>query len=175
MAPTSNGIPRVEPKPSAAWERVLGHVLSSKLGTAFIRRFVHPIDVPLMRLTGGRMNSSFGSMPMVVLRTTGAKSGLTREVALAYFNDGDDVILIASNAGHAKHPNWYYNLLAHPECELLAEGRHDRCARFVARPADAGDRERLLALAQAYIASYGIYDKRLSGVRAIPVLRLAPV
>lgn len=58
---------------------------------------------------------------LVGLRSTAAKSGAQRKVALA-FTDGDDVILIASNTGQAKNPNWYHNLLNYPECELLPDG-----------------------------------------------------
>ena len=77
------------------------------------RNLFAPIDALLMRLTGGRVNTAIGIMPLVVLRTTGAKSGVQRDVALNYFTDGDDVILIASNYGQGKHPSWYYNLLKH--------------------------------------------------------------
>ena len=53
---------------------------------------------------------------MVVLTSVGACSGERREVPLAYFTDGDDEVLIASNYGGKTHPAWYHNLRAQPEC-----------------------------------------------------------
>jgi len=52
---------------------------------------------------------------------TGAKTGQPRQVQIAYFHDGRDVIGVASNFGGNRHPHWYCNLLAHPECELGGE------------------------------------------------------
>lgn len=55
------------------------------------------------------------------LVSTGAKSGQRREVQLTYFNDGPDVILLASNYGGTKHPQWYHNLKANPDCHFGGE------------------------------------------------------
>ena len=54
-------------------------------------------------------------------RSTGAKSGQPREHQVNYFHDGTDAIVIASNYGGPKQPGWYFNLKAHPECELGGE------------------------------------------------------
>ena len=116
---TINGIPRVDPRASqSALKRGLAKVIATKTGAAVHRTLAAPLDAALMKLTGGRLNSSGGAMPMVVLTTTGAKSGQRRETPLGYFTDGDDVIVIASNYGGQRHPGWYHNLVAHPECEL---------------------------------------------------------
>ena len=56
-----------------------------------------------------------GSRSLLLLTTTGARSGKRYTTPLMYFPDGDRLIIIASNAGAPKHPDWYYNLLAHPE------------------------------------------------------------
>ena len=56
-----------------------------------------------------------GSRSLLLLTTTGARSGKRYTTPLMYFTDGDRLIIIASNAGAPKHPDWYYNLLAHPE------------------------------------------------------------
>ncbi len=83
------------------------------------RHIARHTDPYLFRLTGGRVN--MGSIINAPLVTTGAKSGRKREVQLTYFHDGADVILVASNFGGTKHPQWYYNLKAHPECDFGAE------------------------------------------------------
>ncbi len=69
-------------------------------------------------------------MPFVSMTTTGAKSGEPRTAAVLYFNDGDDVILIASNYGGTRHPAWYHNLKANPTAELR---RGDRSGTYVGR------------------------------------------
>jgi deazaflavin-dependent oxidoreductase (nitroreductase family) len=56
-----------------------------------------------------------GSRPLLLLTTTGARSGKRYTTPLMYLPDSDRLIIIASNAGAPKHPDWYYNLLAHPE------------------------------------------------------------
>ena len=56
-----------------------------------------------------------GSRPLLLLTTTGAKSGKCRTTPMMYIPDGDRLIIIASNAGATKHPDWYHNLVAHPE------------------------------------------------------------
>jgi hypothetical protein len=65
--------------------------------------------------TGGRYPSILGGASTAPLMTTGARSGQPREHQITYFHDGQDAIAIASNFGGAKHPQWYYNLKAHPE------------------------------------------------------------
>jgi deazaflavin-dependent oxidoreductase (nitroreductase family) len=87
-----------------------------------------------------------------------------------YFTDGDDVILIASNYGGQRHPAWYYNLRAHPECELHIGPRG---GRFVAGEVDGADRERLYGLAEKLARTYAHHAKA-AGDRTIPVLRLTP-
>ena len=175
MADRVNGILKVDPtrRPSA-WRRGLLHLVATKPGTAIHRTLIARINTPLMRLTRGRVNARLGALPLVVLRATGAKSGARRNVPLVYFNDGDDVILIASSYGRAKHPGWYYNLLSHPECELLVDGADGRGGRFVARATEGTDRDRLFALAEGYYSGYTTYAANIDGIRTIPVLRLTP-
>ncbi|HYN32542.1 MAG TPA: nitroreductase family deazaflavin-dependent oxidoreductase [Ilumatobacteraceae bacterium] len=66
------------------------------------------------RATGGKA-AQFGDSPLVILHTTGAKSGELREIPLVAFIEGDDLYVFASAAGSPKHPDWYYNLKANPE------------------------------------------------------------
>ena len=175
MADLLNGIPRVDPtRGPTGLRRWVARVPTTKLGAAIHRALFAPIDAPLMRLTGGRVSSVCGIVPLVVLRTTGATSGVQRNVPVGYFTDGDDVILIATNYGQAKHPSWYYNLLKHPECELLANGVEGCGSYFIAHLTDGADRDRLFALAERYSPNYTVYAAKTNGVREIPVLRLTP-
>ena len=88
------------------------------------RRISARIDPWLYRATGGHVTTQLGTVATAPLTSTGAKSGQPREVQLTYFHDGSDPILIASNYGGTKHPHWYHNLKAHPECEFGGERVH---------------------------------------------------
>lgn len=175
MADLVNGIPRVDPtSPPSMMRRAVGRFLATKSGSRFHRTYMRPLDERLMRLTGGRLHTGKGTAPLVLLRTIGAKSGVPRDVTLAYFTDGDDVILIASNYGQAKHPSWYYNLRKNPRCELFADGRPDSGGEFVARETEGADHDRLFALVERYFANFTSYAANTDGIRTIPVLRLSP-
>ena len=141
----------------------------SRAGQAYALRIGWRIDPWLYRATGGRYPSILGSIAGAPLMTTGAKSGRPREVQVAYFHDGPDPILIASNGGGPKHPHWYYNLKAHPECQLGDE-------RFVATEVtDPDEYARLYALAEQVYAGYRDYRAKTAPIgRQIPVFRLKP-
>ncbi|MBA2522520.1 MAG: nitroreductase family deazaflavin-dependent oxidoreductase [Solirubrobacterales bacterium] len=106
--------------------------------------------------------------PLVLLRVRGRRSGELRIVPLVYYTDGDDVILVASSFGRAKHPAWYLNLVANPEVELTAGGV---TGRYRAREVEGAERDRLFALARQNYAGYGNYEV-MAGERRIPVLAL---
>jgi deazaflavin-dependent oxidoreductase (nitroreductase family) len=141
----------------------------SRVGQFLARRVTPRIDPWLYRATGGRYPASLPVVASAPLMTTGAKTGQPREVQLAYFHDGTDPILIASNYGGPKHPQWYYNLKAHPECEFGSDG-------FVAAEViDPNEYARLFALAEHVYAGYGDYRAKTASVgRQIPVFRLKP-
>lgn len=154
--------------------RAIGRFMSMHTGSAIHRRLLAPLDNRLVRLTHGRAHFAKGAIPLVLVRTTGAKSGLSRDVMLTYFTDEDDVIVIASNYGQASHPSWYHNLLKNAQCQVFADGRPDRGGDFIARAAEGEDRNRLYALAERYTSNFSAYAANTDGLRAIPVLRLTP-
>ncbi len=172
---TIQGIPRVDLQTRGPWRRRLwwlagGPLTASKPGLEVWRRIAAPIEAPLIKATRGRVKLNI-AVPMVVLTTVGARSGERRDVPLAYFTDGGDVILVASNYGGSRHPGWYHNLKAHPRCELHIGPRG---GSFVAREADAADRDQLYHLAADRLAHvFALHEKR-SGAREIPVMRLTP-
>jgi deazaflavin-dependent oxidoreductase (nitroreductase family) len=173
---TLYGIPRNDLHARPVWKRNLawwtgGRLVSTKAGSAVWRKIVAPIEAPMMKATSGHMRVSVG-MPVVVLTSIGARSGKRWETPLAYFTDGDDVILIASNYGRERHPAWYHNLLAHPECELHIGPRG---GPFVARETQGADRDRLYALAVERLnKGWARYEQRVNGIRTIPIMRLTP-
>jgi deazaflavin-dependent oxidoreductase (nitroreductase family) len=139
----------------------------SRPGQFIARHIARHTDPYLFRLTGGRVN--MGAIINAPLISTGAKSGQPRQVQLTYFHDGPDVILLASNYGGTKHPQWSYNLKAHPDCEFGGE-------RFSAsQVTDSDEYARLFKLAEQVYAGYGDYRVKTAPVdRQIPIFRLKP-
>lgn len=136
----------------------------------FLARHLWPrIDPWLYRATGGRYPSILGGPATAPLMTTGAKSGQSRKHQITYFHDGNDAIVTASNYGGPKHPQWYYNLKAHPECEL---GDEEFLATEVT---EADDYNSLYGLATKVYAGWGDYRLKTEPIgRRIPVFRLKP-
>jgi deazaflavin-dependent oxidoreductase (nitroreductase family) len=66
------------------------------------------------RANGGKVGGRFADRPLLLLTTTGAKSGQLRTSPLVYTTDGDAYIIIASKGGAPTHPDWFRNLSAHP-------------------------------------------------------------
>jgi deazaflavin-dependent oxidoreductase (nitroreductase family) len=169
----SGAIPQIDP------QRVLGSQLKRRItafaltkpGTWFSSEVGARIDPWLLRVTRGRVDHTLGQIPIVLVTVRGARSGRERTVALLYFTDGEDVILIASSYGRAKFPAWYYNLVANPDVRLEAMGRS---GSYVAHEAQGEDRDRLFELAKLVYSGYTDYEQRTTGIRRIPVMRLTP-
>lgn len=122
----------------------------------------------LLRLSGGRLSASPG-LPTALLQTRGAKTGLTRSTGLIYFDDGNAVIVIASQAGYPGNPGWYYNLRAHPDVHL---GGHAFLAEEVT---DDAEHERLWPLADRVFPAFASYRREAATHdRAVPIIRLTP-
>ncbi len=71
--------------------------------------------IAAFRVNGGKGIGPFVNRPVLLLTTTGAKSGQPRTTPLVYTTDGDRIVVIASKGGAPSHPAWYHNLVAHPE------------------------------------------------------------
>jgi deazaflavin-dependent oxidoreductase (nitroreductase family) len=119
------------------------------------------------RLTGGALGGTALGVPILLLTTTGRKTGKSRTTPLMYLADGDDLVVVASNAGDAKHPAWWLSLMAGAPGAVLVkrERRH-----VVAREAQAEEKARLWPKLVAMYPEYARYQERTS--RAIPVVVL---
>ena len=120
--------------------------------------------------TDGAEGFIWNGAPCLVLTTKGAKTGNERKFALIYAPDGDDAIIVASKGGAPEHPQWYRNLVAHPDVTVQIEG--DRYAA-TARTATADEKKRLWPLAVEVWPSYDDYQARTD--RDIPVVILTRV
>jgi deazaflavin-dependent oxidoreductase (nitroreductase family) len=124
----------------------------------------------ILRSTGGRvLNSAFG-MQVVELHTVGRKSGLPRSTMLtAPVVDGQRIVLVASKGGDDRDPDWYRNLMAHPDAELTVDGQR-RPVR--ARQASAGEKAELWPRVVAAYGGYAGYQRRTQ--RDIPLVLCDP-
>ncbi len=168
------GSGRVRPfdptKPQNTFERGLIWIGRRRPTTWFLVNIGGRIDPFLMRISGGRLKTTV-TAPTVVLTHTGARSGKRRRSPLAYFTQGDDVILIASKGGAPSHPAWYHNIIANPDVELWNRGGG---GRYRAREATGSERERLWKLATTFNPGFTSYQERATE-RTIPVIVCSPL
>ena len=122
------------------------------------------------KYSAGRIRKSgkFGELPSLVLTTVGSKSGLERKTPLAYFPaDDGGWLIVASYAGAAKNPNWYYNL-AHPDRVSIEFG--GRTESVVAEQLHGTERD--AAWRQIIAASQRFADYQKKTDRELPIIRL---
>jgi deazaflavin-dependent oxidoreductase (nitroreductase family) len=124
----------------------------------------------ILRLSGGRVLGSAFGMPVVELHTVGRTSGLPRSTMLtAPITDGDRIVLVASKGGDDRDPDWYRNLMAHPDTELTIAGQR-RPMR--ARRASAAEKAELWPRVVAAYKGYAGYQTRTE--RDIPLVICEP-
>jgi len=151
------------------------HSTHGLLGTrpaAWLFSHIMPaIDRFFFGITGGRFlpSAAVAGLPVILLTTTGARSGQPRDTPLVGIPDGENYIVIASNWGQKHHPAWYYNLLAHPSVRVTFRGKTQS---FVARQTRDAEREAGWNKALSYYKSYNAYKERAG--REIPVFILEP-
>ncbi len=134
----------------------------------FMRCFTR-LNVLAYKCSGGLVMGHFMGRPICLVRMTGAKSGLSREIPLMYVPYEDGVILVASMGGAPRHPTWYYNLLAHPRIEVTVGSKR---MALVAHLASAEEKARVWPLCVEHYPDYALYQQRTE--RDIPVFICRP-
>ena len=86
-------------------------------------RWVTRLHAWVYRRSGGRVLGRMGGQPVLLLQTTGRRSGRTRTTPVQYLADDDTFVVVASNAGAARPPAWYLNLRANPHAQIDVGGR----------------------------------------------------
>jgi deazaflavin-dependent oxidoreductase (nitroreductase family) len=119
------------------------------------------------RLSRGRLLGRVAGMPVLLLTTTGRRSGRARTTPLTYFEVGDDLVIVASNGGEDQAPAWWLNLRDHPEATITIGTRSHSVS---ARTATDDERGRLWPLITATNPGYAAYARRTN--RPIPVVLL---
>lgn len=152
------------------WHKIIKKIAASPFGSWLLADHLHRIDRPVLRLTKGRttLTSLLAGLPVVVLTTTGAKSGQPRTLPLAAMRDGSRLVLIASAFGKPQNPGWYHNLKAHPAARVQINGSSYPC---MAREAQGEERVRYWEEAVAMYPGFSRYADKASP-RRIPVMVL---
>ena len=123
----------------------------------------------LYRRSGGRIAGRMFGVPLLLLSTTGRRSGRTWTTPLMYTRDGDGWVLIASNGGSPRHPAWWHNLRTTPEASIQI-GREVHPVTAV--EVTGAERDRLWRVMADLYSGYDRYATKTT--RTIPVVRLSP-
>jgi deazaflavin-dependent oxidoreductase (nitroreductase family) len=123
----------------------------------------------VLRATRGRLGGRLGDLKLLLLETTGNKSGRLRSVALSHLEWGGRYFVVASYAGEDRDPAWAKNLRAQPKARVTVAGRS---FPVVARILDGEERDAMFGRFVEADAAYGEYSERTA--REIPVFELRP-
>jgi deazaflavin-dependent oxidoreductase (nitroreductase family) len=127
--------------------------------------------VRLYRATHGRVGASMGGGRVLLLTTTGNKSGQPRTVPVMYFESDGKRVVVASNAGAASDPAWFKNLRQNPDVTVEVG---DRRYRARARVVEGEERARIYRQVAAEASRFADYERR-AGTRLIPVVELVEI
>ncbi|WP_055491466.1 nitroreductase family deazaflavin-dependent oxidoreductase [Streptomyces sp. TP-A0356] len=119
------------------------------------------------RSAGGLVGGDFEGVPLLLLTTTGARSGQPRTMPMTYLRDGARLVVFAANGGRESHPGWYHNLLANSAAGVeVGTETYDVTATEV----EGAERERLWAQQLEYTPYFAGFQERAG--RRIPVVAL---
>lgn len=159
-------------KPANGAQRVVQRIAASKPGAWLSQRTLYPVDRFLYRRTDGRVTVAelTAGLPVIMLTTTGAKSGEPRSMPLVGIPLDGELAIIGSNYGQARTPGWVYNLEADASATVAYR---DRSVAVTARPATDAEADRTFEVAATFYPGYGKYRARASH-RTIRVFVLEP-
>jgi deazaflavin-dependent oxidoreductase (nitroreductase family) len=125
------------------------------------------LNVPIYRLTRGRLMNTVGSGPVLLLTSIGRRSGQPRTAPVLYGQDGERLVVVSSNGGNHNTPGWAYNLKANPDAEVEIRGRRRRVR---ARVADGEERDRLWRHMNEVYGGFDDYEANVARDIAVFVL-----
>ncbi len=152
-------------------QRAVQALAATPWGAAAVAPVLHRADRVVFRWTGGRwmLTTALTGLPIAIVTTTGARSGLPRILPLACVrvNPGDRTFaLIGTNFGRSHAPGWYYNLKANPRARVIVDGQ---CTDYVAHEAHDAEYDLFWAAAVRTYAGFRVYRARIRG-RPIPIM-----
>jgi deazaflavin-dependent oxidoreductase (nitroreductase family) len=122
------------------------------------------------RANGGKVAGQFEGAPLLLLHTVGAKSGQSRVNPVMYQQVTGGYAVFASKGGAPTNPDWYHNVLAHPDVKAEIGAA---TVKLRARVAEGQERERIWAAQKAAYPGFAGYEEKTT--RQIPVVILEPV
>ncbi|MBA3842331.1 MAG: nitroreductase family deazaflavin-dependent oxidoreductase [Actinobacteria bacterium] len=133
-------------------------------------RSLSRLHLGLQRLSGGRLGGRVAGMPVLLLTTTGRRSGKPRTTPLTFFRSGSELVIVASNGGADREPDWSLNLRQRPVARVQIGAEQ---LAVQAREASADERSRLWPTITGTYAGYARYERRTT--RTIPLFILTPI
>jgi deazaflavin-dependent oxidoreductase (nitroreductase family) len=122
------------------------------------------------RANNGKVGGRFEGKTLLLLHTTGAKTGKKRVNPVAYVRDGEHYVVIASQGGAPDNPDWYYNILAHPRLTVEVG---TETFNVEAEVTEEPERTRLYNKMVEMMPGFDDYRQKTD--RVIPVFKLTPV
>ncbi len=127
-------------------------------------------NIDEFRANGGKVGGQFEGFPLLLLTSTGAKSGEQRVNPVAYFDIDDKIYVVGSSAGRDRDPAWAFNIRAHPDASV--EIGSDAPRAVTARELPRGERDSVYAVVAERAPGFADYETRTD--RVIPVFELVP-
>jgi len=125
--------------------------------------------VGLFRLTGGRIGASMFGGRVMVLTTTGSKTGKRRSVPVMYFEHDGSRFVVASYGGSPEHPAWFKNMRRNPDVTVEVPGRkYSARAEVIA----GEERARVWQQVTGEMSRFSDYEHKTQGKREIPIVKL---
>lgn len=125
--------------------------------------------IEAFRANSGRVGGVWEGRPLLLLTTTGAKSGRRRTNPVMYLREGNRLFVFASKGGAPTHPDWYHNLLAHPDVTVEIG---DQTYQAIAKPVTGAERDTIYARWAQQYPQFREYQEKTR--RIIPVIELEP-
>jgi deazaflavin-dependent oxidoreductase (nitroreductase family) len=152
--------------------KLMRRIAATAPGSWLLARTLHHADRVVYRVSGGRttLAALLSGLPVVMLTTTGAKSGRRIASPLLGMPEGRGIVIVGSNFGRPHHPGWIHNLRADPRARIETDGTTQD---VVAEEVTGEERDRLLALATEIYPGFPAYVRR-AAPRRIRVIRLIP-
>src|SRR5919112_3912264 len=139
------------------------------VGFRIAMKILGTVHRALYRANGGKWGQTFFGSPILLLTTTGRRTGQPRTWPLTYLPEGERLIVIASNGGQPNHPAWYLNLRANPQ---VSAQLRDQTHTMIAKTAEGEERARLWSRVVEEYPAYAGYQRKTD--RQIPVVVLRP-
>jgi deazaflavin-dependent oxidoreductase (nitroreductase family) len=127
-------------------------------------------NIDEFRANGGKVGGQFEGFPLLLLTSTGAKSGEQRVNPIAYFDIDDKIYVVGSSAGRDRDPAWAFNIRAHPDVSV--EIGSDAARAVTARELPRDERDSVYAVVAERAPGFADYETRTD--RVIPVFELVP-